>query len=360
MGHMKERKLALFAVFAVGALVVACGGRAVGPEAEGDGALPSTANGTAGTKGDSRTDTPPQPSDGDEATGGTSTGSSSSGGGAGAQCAPLATSAQCGPNPTGAVPLASMADLSAALVHRWILCGSHESAFGVDGGDIGLDITSDNHWYKLYLGENGSTVRGAGFDQEGTWEALDLGDHYQVNFNIMGSGTVITAPAFAATPAAMRLDNNGVFRGDYVLDASIPEGTERCPDAPDPSRSGICTPVPDSGIVIACPDVKGKWQRCGGAMPGAPAHDGIEVGANGSLYFLHRDATGALIRTEADRGSLNVEANDCTGQFNVYLTTPSGTMIESAGQIRSASPLQLWIYTGPEWGDPERYTFDGP
>jgi hypothetical protein len=252
-----------------------------------------------------------------------------------------------------------MNDLRSAMVHRWILCGAHESAFGVDGGDIGLDITSDNHWYKVYLGENGSTVRGAGFDEEGTWEALDLGDHYQVNFSIMGSGTVLTAPAFAASPAAMRLDNSGVFRGDYVLDPSIPAGDARCPDLPDPSRSGACAPVDESAIVTGCPDLRGKWQRCGGAMPGAPAHDGIELAADGSFYFLHRDVNQSLIRTNADRGTLDIEPDECGGQFNVNLTTPSGAMIASSAQLRSASPLQLWIYTGPEWGDPERYIFDG-
>jgi hypothetical protein len=251
-----------------------------------------------------------------------------------------------------------MDDLAAAMIHRWILCG-RESAFAVDGGDIGIDIAQDKHWYKLYLGENGSTIRGAGFDEEGTWEALDLGDHFQVNFQIFGSGTVITAPVFAAMPQAMRLDNFGVFRGNYVLDPTIPEGSVRCPPQQDPSRSGACTPPGDNAIVSECPQLTGKWARCGGSMPGGPTHDGVELDADGSFYFLHRDAKSALVHTAADRATANIEAG-CGGHFNVTLSTASGAMILSSGQVRNGITRQLWIFTGPEWGDPERYTFDGP
>lgn len=75
-----------------------------------------------------------------------------------------------------------MTDLLPAMVGRWLLCG-HESVFAVDGGDIGLEITADQHWYKLFTAQGAATIRGAGFDEEGTWTALDLGDHLQVNFS---------------------------------------------------------------------------------------------------------------------------------------------------------------------------------
>ena len=107
-----------------------------------------------------------------------------------------------------------------------------ESVFASDGGDVGLEITPDNHWYKLFPAQGAATVRGAGFDEEGTWTSLDLGDHFQVNFDIFGSGTVITAPVFASTPRAMRLNNNGVFVGNYVIDPTVPTGSVRC--APEP------------------------------------------------------------------------------------------------------------------------------
>src|SRR5260221_4569718 len=175
-----NRKLDFLALFVAVCVAVACGGKAVGPESPGEGALPSTSNGTPGTEvGSSTPSSPASPGESVPATG-VPTGSAGTSGGSGGSCPPLRASAQCEPNPTGSVPLTSMDDLTAAMLHRWILCGGHESVFAIDGGDIGLDITSDNHWYKLYLGENGSTVRGAGLDEEGTWEALDLGAHYQV------------------------------------------------------------------------------------------------------------------------------------------------------------------------------------
>jgi hypothetical protein len=120
-----------------------------------------------------------------------------------------------------------MSDVLAAMTGRWLLCGD-ESVFAADGGDVGLEISADNHWYKLFPAQGGATIRGAGFDEEGTWTSLDLGDHFQVNFEIFGSGTVITAPVFASTPRAMRLNNNGVFVGNYVIDPTVPTGSVRC------------------------------------------------------------------------------------------------------------------------------------
>jgi hypothetical protein len=56
---------------------------------------------------------------------------------------------------------------------------------------------------------------------EGSWEAIDTSlmngpGNYQLNLKIDGSGTVITAPQFAESPAVVRLNNNGYFIADYV------------------------------------------------------------------------------------------------------------------------------------------------
>jgi len=126
-----------------------------------------------------------------------------------------------------------MSDLVAAMAGRWVLCGN-QSVFADNGGDVGLEITTDNHWYKLFPAQGATTIRGAGFDEEGTWEALDVGDHFQVNFNVFGSGFIITAPVFASTPQAMRLNNEGVFVGNYVIDPTIAVGSARCPSNPAP------------------------------------------------------------------------------------------------------------------------------
>lgn len=281
-------------------------------------------------------------------------------------CSAPPASALCSQNPTGSIAVNSISDLLAALTGRWLLCGN-ESVFAVDGGDIGLDITADNHWYKLFAAEGAGTIRGAGANEEGTWTALDLGDHFQVNFDISGSGTVITAPEFASTPRAMHLDNNGVFRGDYVIDPTVPTGSVRCAPRPDPTRSGDCTPPPDTLIAQTCTEgppinaIVGRWSRCGGSMPGAPPHDGIEFAADGSVYFLHQDPTVGLVRGNADTdlGTAMAYANAHCGA-DISITTLAGVSIGSSTVSYQSTPRQLWIYTGPEWGDPERYTLVSP
>jgi hypothetical protein len=260
-----------------------------------------------------------------------------------------------------------MSAFLAALPGRWLLCGGHESVFGVDGGDVGLEITSDNHWYKLYAAEGAATIRGAGMNEEGTWTALDLGDHIQLNLNILGSGTVITAPVFESTPRAMHLDNNGVFRADYVIDPTIAMGSARCASLPDPTRSGDCTPPSDGLLEQTCTDdvalarTVGRWSRCGGSMPGAPQHDGLELTADGTVYFLHLDAAGGLARgvSDADSGSARVTVS-APCRADLFIDTLAGASIGSSTALYQSTPRQLWIYTGPEWGDPERYTFVSP
>ena len=261
--------------------------------------------------------------------------------------------------------LLSMSALLAALPGRWVLCG-HKSIFAVDGGDIGLEITSDNHWYKLFAAPGAATVRGAGPNEEGTWRAIDLlGDHVQVSFDIMGSGTIPTAPLFGSMLRTMHLNNNGVFKGDYVIDPSVPTGSVRCPPQVDPTRSGDCT-LPAEGLVehpcspeVAIDRTLGIWSRCGGSMPGAPLHDGIELTADGTFYFLHRDPTGQLARgtSDAETGTATVAIAAGTCRADIYITTLAGVSIVSSTAHYQSTPRQLWIYTDPESGDPERYTF---
>jgi hypothetical protein len=293
------------------------------------------------------------------------TSSGTTDGGDGSTCAAPPMSSLCSPAPAGLVGAGSMSDLLATLPGRWLLCG-HESVFGVDGGDVGLEITADNHWYKLFAAQGAATVRGAGSGEEGTWDALDLGDHIQVDFDILGSGGIATAPLFASTPRAMRLDNNGVFVGNYVIDPTIPMGSLRCPALPDPTRSGDCTPPPDSLVEqpgtddAARVETAGRWSRCGGSMPGAPLHDGIELTPDGSFYFLHRDTAGDLVRdtSDADHATATLSVGPTDGEISIE--TLAGASIISGIELYQSTPRQLWIYTGPEWGDPERYTFVSP
>ena len=88
-------------------------------------------------------------------------------------------------------------------------------------------------------------------------------------------------------------------------------------------------------------------------MPGAPIHDGIEVTADGSFYFLHRDPTRGLARgtSNADTGTAQV-AVGWLCQANMFIKTVAGASISSTANHYQSTPRQLWIYTSPEWGRP--------
>ena len=162
-------------------------------------------------------------------------GASSGGGASSTSCASVARPAACSQNSTGQVVTQTLDAFSAAISQRWLLCGT-QSVFGPSGGggDNGLEITLDGHWYKLFPAVGGSTVRGAGFNQEGTWTTPSVPQTptdpqpFQLNLEVLGGGTLITHPVFASTPPAMRLNNEGVYVGDYVLDESVPVGSVRC------------------------------------------------------------------------------------------------------------------------------------
>jgi hypothetical protein len=114
------------------------------------------------------------------------------------------------------------ADASAArsaLIGRWLTCRG--SVFG-SRDEVGLEIKADGTWHKLNPESEGIVSEGRGFDREGTWKLLDLGGangpgSFQVTLE--HSGGFIYSPLVADTsPRRLRLDNNGVFSGEYAID----------------------------------------------------------------------------------------------------------------------------------------------
>ena len=195
----------------------------------GTGVTGGTGSGGTGTGGSGGTGTGGSGGTGIGGSGGTGIGGT--GGGGATDCRPRTSPTVCTLNPSGQFATPNLDAFRAAISQRWLLCGT-QSIFSPSGRDIGLEITTDGHWYRLFLGSGGGTVRGAGFDEEGTWDTVTVGDGtqpYQLNFHIFGSGMIYTRPALAETPRAMRLNNNGVLIGNYVLDPSVPSGGNRCP-----------------------------------------------------------------------------------------------------------------------------------
>lgn len=109
-------------------------------------------------------------------------------------------------------------DFVGALLGAWILC-SDRSVFGTT--EAGLEFTDDGRFYKLVATDTGY-ARASGWDDAGTWTAQDASAFngpgaFQLNLDLDGGGGIGTFPAFSTSqPDAMRLNNMGVFVGDYV------------------------------------------------------------------------------------------------------------------------------------------------
>jgi len=66
--------------------------------------------------------------------------------------------------------------------------------------EIGLELTQDGQWYKLYPDGAGGLERGHGLDHEGTYELLYEGDHIQMNMAISGGGFIYIVPSSRPIP----------------------------------------------------------------------------------------------------------------------------------------------------------------
>ena len=108
------------------------------------------------------------------------------------------------------------------VVRTWMQCSS-SSVFGTTG-EIGLELLSDDTWYKLYANESGGLVRGVGIGRQGTWSIIDVSamngrPTFQLQLTVFGLGGAGAIPAFALSPHTMlkmRLNNMGVYMADYV------------------------------------------------------------------------------------------------------------------------------------------------
>lgn len=105
------------------------------------------------------------------------------------------------------------------IIGAWVLC-SAESPLGPDAGESGILLDADGTWFMLFQDESGVLLPASGFDREGTWDVIDTASFngpgsFQLNLSIFGRGTVISHPEFTAQPVTMRINNNGVYEGDY-------------------------------------------------------------------------------------------------------------------------------------------------
>lgn len=116
----------------------------------------------------------------------------------------------CGLAEDGAVSVATLVELEAHLVGRWLQCAG-PVMFGREGS-LGLRIDADGTFRFLFEGPDGGLVDGVGFDNVGVWSVIDVSDvngdgpyAFQVNLDIPGIGGNAVFPLFATAPPKMRL-----------------------------------------------------------------------------------------------------------------------------------------------------------
>jgi hypothetical protein len=102
----------------------------------------------------------------------------------------------------------------------WVACGSG-SVFDTD--EVGLELSDDGRFYKLYVAEHGGLERGEGFDETGSWQIVETelgaaaGDYLELR--VFGSRRISAHPELLRDPAAMRLGFQGAPRVLYVSGA---------------------------------------------------------------------------------------------------------------------------------------------
>ena len=115
------------------------------------------------------------------------------------------------------VTLTSVTQVEKLLVGSWIRCSS-ESALGPAAtAEVGFEVAG-GRFYRLYQGSGGTLIRAEGADQEGVVSVMidtnQVNSPGFVNFEVLGTGTMMTHPVFFNEPEALRLTGMA-GTGDY-------------------------------------------------------------------------------------------------------------------------------------------------
>jgi hypothetical protein len=229
---------------------------------------------------------------------------------------------------------ASVDELRALMLGQWLLCGA-TSVFG-SHDEIGLELVGNGEWFKLYPDGSGGVTRGQGPDRQGTFEALDNGDAVQVNLTLGSGLTAITTPQFSISPRKVRLNNNGVYKADYVFNNS--EG--RCPHGSSSQEPGKYTPpatcAQDStpapqppGVEGVRAAISGRWALCNTPSTfGTKDEAGLEITTEGEFFKLYANQAGELVRGQGfeKQGTYSLIGLGSSVQLNLEIAG-SGTVI---------------------------------
>jgi hypothetical protein len=112
-------------------------------------------------------------------------------------------------------------ELSYRLSRRWWQC-SGEFVYNTPDA-VGVEFTTDGHWYLLRLDPGGAVVRGTGASYEGTWDMYGPGSPNgpcSIGVNIYKGGMLGSFPIFEKQPTKVNLNTGG--DGGKPVYAAIP------------------------------------------------------------------------------------------------------------------------------------------
>lgn len=209
---------------------------------------------------------------------------------------------------------ASIEEAESLLIGTWIQCAGPPLP-GALVDDVGIEITADGFFFRLFATDAGELARATGLEQEGEWDILDHPG--AVNFWPTGSyGLADTALTFFPTAPEMRLDAEGsepaLYRrldGVTPISGLPPAAPGDCPAVGDPTEPTSVGEFEDliAGVWIRC-STNGRFVFDGPfGVEGVPwaiipwviddADDaGIEITRDGRFFRLYRGPDGTLIR----------------------------------------------------------------
>jgi hypothetical protein len=127
----------------------------------------------------------------------------------------LSVDAACAVEATEIYHPTSNTDFVASFVGSWLTCKS-PTIFGTD--EVGIELTENGAWAKLYRDEPCGLRRGTGFDETGNWKIEYVGDGAasQLYFYIASDGW-LGGDATVALPNKLRLTTDTLLTTDYAF-----------------------------------------------------------------------------------------------------------------------------------------------
>lgn len=243
----------------------------------------------------------------------------------------------------GPVEPTSPEQVEELLVGTWILCDGAPLLGDAMVGEVGLQLTADGHFHRVFATPDGGLLRTEGMDQEGEWWARSAertppdADVYVVELDAL-AGRFRWGIVDQLTPSSV------TFLGGARYGAwTGPEPTPGIPDAFADQPCGVPTdPVVTTSTAETAELLVGTWIRCDGSSPlyGSPGGDvGLELLADGRFHLVFEDPDGRLV------------TGDGTGREGTWTVTdePNPEALELTLLGYATAPRSIHLFATPDF-----------